>query len=157
MKTAPQGVFVRQIDHAGARSPGGRCVLALRVQSRVQLIEHVVEVVAGHCLELGLSRRSARFNLRVALAEALSNAMEYGNGLDADKLVDVTAEEVDGGVQVQVRDEGTGFNPDKVPDPTQSIHLEHPAGRGLFLIRKLVDEVSFNDEGNTICMTWRCS
>jgi len=107
-------------------------------------------------VEWGLSSRSARFNLRVALAEALSNAMEYGNGLNADKLVDVTVEVVNELLHVHVRDEGSGFNPEAIPDPTQSIHLEHPGGRGLFLIRKLVDEVSFNDEGNAIRMTWRC-
>jgi len=147
--------MTRFIDPVGT-PPDGPNGIALRVPSQVQLIEQVVEVVSGYGMKLGLSARSAQFKLRVALAEALSNAMEYGNGLNARKLVEITARPIDGGVEVQVKDEGGGFDPDKIPDPTQSIHLEHPGGRGLFLIRKLVDELSFNDEGNSICMTWRC-
>ena len=128
--------------------------ISLRIPSDFHLIEQVIEVVARHCVEMGMPATAARFNLRVALSEALSNAMEYGNGLDTEKVVDVTAQVFDDRVQIQVSDQGHGFDPGDIPDPTHATNLEHPGGRGLFLIRQLVDEVSFNDRGNAICMIW---
>jgi len=59
------------------------------------------------------------------------------------------------GLTVQVCDQGDGFDPSVVPDPTEPNRLERDDGRGLFLIRNLVDEVRFNERGNTICMVLR--
>jgi anti-sigma regulatory factor (Ser/Thr protein kinase) len=56
---------------------------------------------------------------------------------------------------VHVTDEGEGFDPATVRDPTTPEDLEEPCGRGLFLIRSLVDEVRFNPKGNSICLTLR--
>jgi serine/threonine-protein kinase RsbW len=54
-----------------------------------------------------------------------------------------------------VTDEGRGFNPFNVPEPIGPARLEESCGRGLYLIRKLVDAVQFNEQGNSICMTLR--
>ena len=91
----------------------------------------------------------------MALSEALSNAIVYGNGLDPSKSVDVRVELGDSGIAVHVCDEGDGFDPRTVPDPTLPERVDRPDGRGLFLIRQLVDDVSFNDRGNSICMILR--
>ena len=48
---------------------------------------------------------------------------------------------------------GQGFDPDGIPDPTRPDCIDRPAGRGLFLIRELVDDLAFNEQGNSICMT----
>ena len=127
----------------------------MRVPSNLEVVEEAVDVVARHCLASGLGSKAARFNLRVALSEALSNAIVYGNGLDPSKSVDVRIEVADRGIAVHVCDQGAGFNPAAVPDPTLPDRLERPDGRGLFLIRQLVDDVSFNDRGNSICMILR--
>lgn len=133
--------------------PGAR--ISVRVPSELDVVEHAIDVIARHCLAFGISPRMARFNLRVALSEALANAIVYGNRLDPAKGVDVQVC-VDGPrVEVHVRDEGAGFDPDGVPDPTSPERLEQTAGRGLFLIRQLVDDVTFNDRGNSICMILR--
>ncbi|KPK57331.1 MAG: hypothetical protein AMS21_11560 [Gemmatimonas sp. SG8_38_2] len=100
----------------------------------------------------GIPPRAARFRLRVALCEALSNAIVYGNRMDPAKRVDVSVVVTDTAVSVQVRDEGDGFDPSEIPDPTRPDRLEMSEGRGLFLIRQLVDEVRFNERGNSICM-----
>ncbi len=118
----------------------------------LEVVEEAVDLVARHCLASGIPPRAARFRLRVALCEALSNAIVYGNRMDPAKRVDVTVVVTDTTVSVQVRDEGDGFDPDGIPDPTSPDRLEMPEGRGLFLIRQLVDEVRFNERGNSICM-----
>ena len=129
--------------------------LALRVPTSLDVIEEAVDVVARHCLAGGLPARRARFNLRVALCEALANAIVYGNGLDPAKWVEVEVT-VDAEVfSVRVADQGSGFDPGAVPEPQLPDDLENLSGRGLFLIRRLMDAVSFNDEGNAICMVLR--
>ena len=129
--------------------------ISVRVPTDLDVVEEVVDIVARHCLASGLAPRGARFNLRVALSEALANAIIYGNGLNPEKRVDVRVVVATGAVAVHVCDEGEGFDPALVPDPTLPDRIARPDGRGLFLIRKLVDQVSFNARGNAICMTLR--
>jgi anti-sigma regulatory factor (Ser/Thr protein kinase) len=129
--------------------------IAVRVPTDLEVVEEAVDVVARHCVASGLTPRAARFNLRVALSEALSNAIVYGNRMDPAKHVEVKVVVRDEGFAVHVCDEGAGFNPSLVPDPTLPGHVDRPDGRGLFLIRQLVDHVSFNDRGNAICMILR--
>jgi serine/threonine-protein kinase RsbW len=130
-------------------------VISLRVPTDLQIVEEAVDLIARHCLASGLGARVARFNLRVALSEALSNAIVYGNGLDPSKSVDVRIVVATSDIAVHVCDEGPGFDYHTLPDPTLPDRVDRPDGRGLFLIRQLVDNVSFNDRGNSICMTLR--
>jgi serine/threonine-protein kinase RsbW len=125
------------------------------VPTELDVVEEVVDVIARHCLAAGLTPRAARFNLRVALSEALANAIVYGNGLDPSKTVDVRVSVRTAAFSVEVCDQGDGFDPTTVPDPTLPGRVEMPDGRGLFLIRQLVDDVFFNDRGNSICMILR--
>jgi serine/threonine-protein kinase RsbW len=146
-----QGLSPRALEGKGDSGE----VISLRVPSDLQVVEEAVDVIARHCLASGLGSRAARFNLRVALSEALSNAIVYGNGQDPAKSVDVRVEVAERDIAVHVRDQGEGFDPTIVPDPTLPDRVQRPDGRGLFLIRQLVDDVSFNDRGNSICMILR--
>ena len=78
-----------------------------------------------------------------------------GGREDPGKWVDVRAELQVDVIRVYVSDEGPGFDPSVVPDPLHPEQLDEAGGRGLYLIRKLVDAVHFNEQGNTICMTLR--
>jgi serine/threonine-protein kinase RsbW len=129
--------------------------LTMNLPSEVGLIEEAVELVARHLEAHFVDRRTIRFNLRVALSEALANAIVCGNANDPTKHVAVRVQFGRTAIEMEVADEGTGFNPGDVPDPTQGEHLESPDGRGIFLIRRLMDEVRFNDKGNAICMILR--
>jgi serine/threonine-protein kinase RsbW len=129
--------------------------ISVRVPTDLSVVEEAVDLIARHCLASGIPPRAARFNLRVALAEALANAIIYGNRLDPDKFVDVRVVVTRSGLTLNVCDQGDGFDPDAVPDPTLPDRVERPDGRGLFIIRNLVDEVRFNERGNTICMVLR--
>ena len=126
---------------------------ALELPSDVRLIDTAVSYLVTRCREYGFSGSRLTLNLRVGMAEALANAMIYGNGRDPSKRVRL---EVDLGpehISVRVEDQGAGFNPAHVPDPTLPEHLEATGGRGLFLIRSLMDEVNFNECGNCIRLT----
>src|SRR5207302_568668 len=82
-------------------------------------------------------------------------AIAYGNRHDTSRLVRVRVEAYRHGVRIHVRDDGAGFDPAAVPDPTLPQNLEREVGRGLFVLRHLVDHVAFNATGNEICLTLR--
>ena len=89
-------------------------------------------------------------NMMTCLNEAVNNAIVHGNHEDPNKKVIVNAE-IDGRRIVwTVTDEGTGFDPDKIPDPTAAENLENLSGRGVFIIKHLADQCIFNGTGNEI-------
>jgi len=121
----------------------------------VSCIEEVVDLLMRHCCSDTWLCRRRRFNLRVAVAEALANAIVAGNREDRSKWVEVQAELRGDEVRIEVTDQGEGFDPSLVSAPLDPEDLDRPNGRGLFLIRHLVDDVRFNPQGNSICMTLR--
>jgi serine/threonine-protein kinase RsbW len=138
-----------------AAERGLEAELTLSVPSSVEVIEEAVDLVARHLEASFVDRRTVRFNLCVALTEALANAILYGNSEDPDKAVDLRVLFGRNAIEIEVTDEGEGFDPRFVPDPTLPANRARPYGRGLFLIRRLVDEVRFNEAGNSICMILR--
>ena len=151
--TSPLLLCVRRSASSGAT--GAATVVTIRLPSDVGCIEEAVELVVRHCLAGHQSTRKTRFRLQVVLSEAISNAIVRGNREDRDKWVEVRAELLTEVIRVFVTDEGPGFDPAAVPDPVHPELLAEAGGRGLYLIRKLVDAVDFNEQGNTICMTLR--
>ena len=129
--------------------------MRLDVPSDLGMVGDAVELVATHLPPGTLSPRRISFNLRTALAEALGNAIRYGNGEDPDRLVHVYVELRRDFVRIHVDDDGQGFDASRLPDPTHPDNLEREYGRGLFVIRHLVDDVAFNEKGNGICLTLR--
>ena len=88
-------------------------------------------------------RESTIFDIHVGFEEALRNAMIHGNKQDPSKKVTVETEIMDNEVRIQVEDEGDGFDPKDLPDPTQDENLLKESGRGVYLIRHLMDEVRY--------------
>jgi serine/threonine-protein kinase RsbW len=129
--------------------------LRLTIPSEVARVGEAVELVARHVEERFECQRTVSFNMRVALTEAISNAILYGNSEDVAKGVEVRVRFGPTAVEIEVTDQGQGFDPGTVPDPTLPENLQKPNGRGLFLIGRLVDEVRFNAKGNSICMILR--
>lgn len=91
-------------------------------------------------------------NILVALTEAITNAVQHGNKLDANKKVTVVCKGHSDGIEFAVSDQGTGFDYSNLPDPTAPENLEKPSGRGVFLMRHLADKVDFFDNGKTVAM-----
>lgn len=91
--------------------------------------------------------------VKLALEESLTNAMRHGNKLKPERVVIVSIDVTSERVIFDIHDEGSGFNVDSIPDPTHSDLRDVPSGRGIFLIRKLMDQVEFYDKGRGIRMT----
>jgi len=126
--------------------------LVLELPTDVRTIEHAVDYVIGRCPCCAEEARRLDLNFRVGLTEALSNAMLYGNSRDPSKRVLVEIAFLDECIQARVTDQGNGFDPAAVPDPTTPENLTKPCGRGLFLMRKLLDEVKYNAQGNQVTL-----
>lgn len=114
--------------------------------------------IVGRCSAHAFNHRQLALNLPVALTEALSNAILRGNGEDAAKWVRVRVAMRDGELTVEVEDEGIGFDLDACTrDPSLPENLESEEGRGLFLMRSLMDRVeAFRGDGNVVRLTLRC-
>jgi serine/threonine-protein kinase RsbW len=92
------------------------------------------------------------FSIKLALEEALVNAIKHGNQLDRAKKVCITYEVAADRFEISITDEGKGFDPEDVPDPTAVENLERPSGRGLMLMRHYMTEVHYNGCGNSVSM-----
>lgn len=98
---------------------------------------------------------SAVFAIRLALDEALANAIHHGNRDDPGKKIQIHVTIDDQQLAISIRDEGEGFKPDHIPDPTLEENLERPNGRGVMLMRAYMTDVQFNEKGNQVTMIKR--
>lgn len=92
------------------------------------------------------------FSIRLAIEEALVNAIKHGNQMDPDKRVYVTYRVGRDRFEVRIVDEGQGFNPADVPDPTDPDNIERACGRGLLLMRGFMTQVEYHGRGNIVTM-----
>lgn len=129
--------------------------LVLELPTDIRSIAGAVDFVMSRCSTCPDQARRLNLNFRVGLTEALSNAMLYGNEHDPSKNVVVEVTVGGGRLQAKIRDQGSGFDPASVPDPTRPENLTRPCGRGLFLMRQLLDEVLYNDQGNEVTLVLR--
>lgn len=122
--------------------PSGRDAVAVTVDRVLEAVKPV-----------GL-RTGRRHDLAVAVSEALSNAAVHGNRLDPGARVAVRVEVVpETSAVVDVKDSGRGFDSSRLTDPTEPERLLAPAGRGVYLMNALVDEVQYNKKGNRVRLT----
>lgn len=112
--------------------------------------ERVLREVARH----GYSE-AAMFAIRLALEEGLNNAIKHGNRGDPKKKITVDCDVDADRATITICDEGAGFDPARVPDPTADENLEKPSGRGLMLMKAYMDEVRYNDRGNQVFLMKR--
>lgn len=132
-----------------------RRLVALKMPSDVSYLDDVLDYLRARMLRLGIIRPGDS-EVVVALDEAIVNAIKHGNKNDPRKAVHITAEMTPEGARFTVADEGCGFACCDVPDPTHPSRLLEPSGRGLLLIRHIMDEVTHNACGNEIQMFKRC-
>jgi serine/threonine-protein kinase RsbW len=110
-------------------------------------------------IEAELLRRdydpAASFAIRLALEEGINNGFRHGNKSDPDKAVKMHCRIDDDEVLLEIEDEGPGFDPATVPDPTDDENIEIPSGRGIMLIRAYMSEVDYVPPGNLLRMVYR--
>jgi anti-sigma regulatory factor (Ser/Thr protein kinase) len=148
LSAAPLRLCVRRTPETG-----GATSVTLQLPADVRCVEEAVELMARHCFSGAAPCRRTSFRLRVLLTEAISNSILFGARGDPARRVRIEAALTDDSIRLEVTDDGPGFDPGAVPDPTLPDKVARPIGRGLFLIKSLADHVEFNPQGNTIWMT----
>ncbi|MBS0263621.1 MAG: ATP-binding protein [Planctomycetes bacterium] len=93
------------------------------------------------------------FGIRLAMEEALVNAIKHGNQMDPTKTVRIACQIGQQRVRIEIEDQGSGFHPEDLPDPTADENLERPCGRGIMLMRAFMTSITFNPTGNCVVMT----
>jgi serine/threonine-protein kinase RsbW len=123
----------------------------LDVASRLDMLE-VVQTVLAHLAALVGFDEDASHYLSVAVRESVVNAIKHGNRLDETKRVRIEFTTRPEALEMEVRDEGKGFDPGSVADPLAPENLLKAEGRGIFFMRSFVDSVdySFPSEGGTV-------
>ena len=89
-------------------------------------------------------------NIMIAVTEAVNNAIKHGNSGNKSKNVYLSLSLDESLIKFTIKDEGTGFNYESLPDPTAPENLEKPGGRGIILMKHLSDEVEFKDNGSVV-------
>jgi serine/threonine-protein kinase RsbW len=92
------------------------------------------------------------FGVRLALEEALVNAIKHGNAMDPDKQVRIACEVTQEQVRIEIEDQGPGFAPSDVADPTDDENLDCPGGRGIMLMRAFMNVIEYNALGNCVTL-----
>jgi serine/threonine-protein kinase RsbW len=114
-------------------------------------VESLIDVA---CAELALSE-DAYGNILIAVTEGVNNAIIHGNKLDASLSVHVGVHNNEEWVCFSITDQGVGFDPEAIPDPTAPENLLKENGRGVFLMRNLADEVNFEHNGTVVNVCFR--
>jgi len=130
-----------------APSPTKRLVFASDLDESAAVLQNILKDVRANGFD-----EDAVFAIRLALDEALSNAVRHGNKGDNQKQVVVEYMMGDEAFMVTVADEGHGFVPDQIPDPTRQENIERPCGRGVMLMKTYMSHVSFNKRGNQVTL-----
>ncbi len=105
----------------------------------IDLVDHVTEA----CLKFAGFDASTTEHMTLAIREATANAIKHGNMQDPDKIAEVIFELDDENIRIEISDQGEGFRPEEVPNPLAPENLLKGTGRGIFLMRQLMDDVNF--------------
>jgi len=130
---------------------------ALSLPSRIDTVATAAAAVAEFVGRLGVSDEAA-FGIDMAVREAVTNAVLHGNRQDDKKNVEITLKSLPDAVEISVHDQGRGFNPEEVPDPTAQENILKTSGRGIFFMRTFMDEVRWSIRpggGTTVRMVKR--
>lgn len=117
-------------------------------------IDRVQGMIGSALAGLGYDE-AARFAIRLALEEAMVNAFRHGNRGQSGRSVTVEWTVTAELAEFRIQDEGEGFDPQSVPDPTLDENLEIPSGRGIMLMRAYMHEVDFESPGNRLRLRYR--
>jgi serine/threonine-protein kinase RsbW len=123
----------------------------VKIPSTWEAVQEAGQAVLKEVAEAGFDE-STMFSIRLALEEGLINAVKHGNKMDPSKFVDLAYEITAEQVEIHLSDEGPGFNPCGVPDPTEDENLEKPSGRGIMLMRSFMDKVEYLEDGKKVRM-----
>jgi serine/threonine-protein kinase RsbW len=116
---------------------------SLEIKSDPANLLYVEEFINEFTQNLNLTD-DQQSNLLLAMTEATTNAIIHANKSDASKKVQIKVDVSEDKLVISIKDEGKGFDPNKIPDPTQPENLMKDSGRGLYLMRIYMDELKYN-------------
>jgi serine/threonine-protein kinase RsbW len=119
--------------------------------NNLRIVENAIDEVMG---EIGITQENYG-KILVSTLEAVNNAIMHGNKYEIEKMVDVEISYNKEKLKIKISDEGQGFIPAEVPDPTIPENLEALNGRGIFLMSKLADEIKYSKRGNSVTMFFK--
>ena len=129
----------------------------LVLPSHIEAVADAAAAVTDFIRNCGVSEELS-FGIEMAVRESVTNAMVHGNQEDESKSVEVIFNCHDDELEIEVRDQGEGFDPASVPDPTNAENLLKTSGRGIFLMRTFMDEIEWRNRpegGTAVRMTKR--
>lgn len=119
------------------------------IASDLEAARRVEDQLLAMAVKRGFGRECL-FALRLALEEAIVNAHKHGNHRDSAKSITISYEFTDRRMIVRVKDDGPGFDPSAIPDPTIPDRIPLPTGRGIMLMRAYLDDLVYNETGNEV-------
>lgn len=126
----------------------------LKIESSInnlRIVENAIDEVMN---EIGITEENYG-KILVSTLEAVNNAIMHGNRFEKNKIVDVEISYKNEKLKIKISDQGKGFVPEEVPDPTIPQNLESLNGRGIFLMSKLADEIKYSKRGNAVTMFFK--
>ncbi len=123
----------------------------LDVASRFEMLDVAQAALSQVCKIMGFEDEITH-HLAVAVRESVVNAIKHGNGEDESKRVEISFTLHERSLEVEVKDQGKGFQPEEIPDPLAPENLLKAYGRGIFFMRQFMDEVSYSfpPKGGTV-------
>ncbi len=126
----------------------------LKIESKIANLRIVEKEIDDISAEIGI-KQDYYGKILVTTMEAVNNAIIHGNKYDESKSVEILISFKDRILKITVSDEGPGFIPKEIPDPTKPENIENFHGRGVFLMSKLADDIEFNEQGNIVTMSFK--
>ena len=126
----------------------------VKIESRIENLRIVENAIDEFSNEIGIEQDNYG-KILVSIMEAANNAIIHGNKSEQSKLVLIEISFSENILKISVADQGPGFKPKEIPDPTRPENIESINGRGVFLMSKLADEIEFNDSGNKVTMYFK--
>jgi len=126
----------------------------ISIESLVGNLRVVENVIDETTTTMGISQDNYG-KILVCTMEAVNNAILHGNRSNPEKIVEVELSFENNSLQIKVTDEGPGFRPEKVPDPTTPENIEELNGRGIYLMSHLADIIEYSKKGNSVTMIFK--
>jgi len=126
----------------------------IKIPTDLKYLTDVDDFIEGFLRDCG-AEESVVADIAISVSELVNNAVAHGSRYAPDQPIIITIDKMNGAVTITVSDHGTGFNPDDIADPLADENLLKEAGRGIFIVRSLMDAVDINasGQGTTVTIT----
>lgn len=126
----------------------------IKIESSLENLRVVENAIDETTAILGISQDNYG-KILVSTMEAVNNAILHGNHSDPKKIVEIVIIHNTNELKIKVADEGPGFRPENIPDPTIPANIEALNGRGVYLMSHLADKIKYNKKGNSVTITFK--